>query len=154
MRARTAERVWISAEVEEPRGVGGVGDIEQHRISRFGQARTFDSRAWIVDHPAAMFDRTEIVEYLVSRGANLDATDASDVNAADVAQRIGASQALAFLQQSRRYRGRWSSDWDLIGCHGSPGANWASISGSSRQSHERPLFDHQTSDFLAWSIER
>jgi hypothetical protein len=33
MRARTAERVWISAEVEDPRGVGGVRDIEQHRIS-------------------------------------------------------------------------------------------------------------------------
>jgi hypothetical protein len=53
-----------------------------------------------------MFDRTQIVEYLVSCGANLDATDASDVNAADVAQRMGASQALALLQQSRRYRGR------------------------------------------------
>ncbi len=48
---------------------------------------------------AAMFDRTRIVEYLVSRGANLDATDASGVSAADVAQRMGASQALALLQE-------------------------------------------------------
>src|SRR6202049_1567784 len=48
---------------------------------------------------AAMFDRTRIVEYLVSRGANLDATDASGVSAADVAQRMGASKALALLQE-------------------------------------------------------
>jgi hypothetical protein len=48
---------------------------------------------------AAMFDRTGIVEYLVSRGANLDATDASGVSAADAAQRMGASKALALLQE-------------------------------------------------------
>jgi ankyrin repeat protein len=48
---------------------------------------------------AAMFDRTGIVKYLVSRGANLDATDATGVSAADAAQRMGASKALALLQE-------------------------------------------------------
>jgi uncharacterized protein len=48
---------------------------------------------------AAMFDRTAIVQYLVGRGANLDATDTSGVGAADAAQRMGASNALALLQE-------------------------------------------------------
>jgi ankyrin repeat protein len=50
---------------------------------------------------AAMFDRTGMVEYLVSRGANLDATDATGVSAADAAQRMGASKALALLQEMK-----------------------------------------------------
>jgi hypothetical protein len=35
----------------------------------------------------------------VSRGANLDATDASGVSAADMTRRIGASKALALMQE-------------------------------------------------------
>lgn len=48
---------------------------------------------------AAMFNRTEMVDYLVSQGANPKATDAQGVTALAAAQTMGAVDTAAQLQK-------------------------------------------------------
>ena len=48
---------------------------------------------------AAMFNRTEMVDYLISQGANPKATDAQGVTALAAAQTMGAVDTAAQLQK-------------------------------------------------------
>ncbi|MBX8592804.1 ankyrin repeat domain-containing protein, partial [Pseudomonas cichorii] len=48
---------------------------------------------------AAMFNRSEIVDYLIGKGANPHARDAKGVNALAAAQAMGATETAAQLSK-------------------------------------------------------
>jgi ankyrin repeat protein len=50
---------------------------------------------------AAMFNRTDIVDLLIARGANPQARDAGGNSAADAAARMGAADTAAQLSKPR-----------------------------------------------------
>ncbi len=49
---------------------------------------------------AAMFNHVEMVDYLISRGANPDAHDANGFSARDAAEKMGAPNTAARLAQA------------------------------------------------------
>jgi hypothetical protein len=48
---------------------------------------------------AAMFNRAEIAEYLIEKGANINAQDANGVTPLAAAQRMGAPETVALLER-------------------------------------------------------
>lgn len=61
------------------------------------EGSSFDGRTALM--MAAMFNRTEIVDYLIGQGANPRATDANGVSALDAAKTMGAVDTTAQLQK-------------------------------------------------------
>jgi ankyrin repeat protein len=55
---------------------------------------------------AAMFNRVELVEYLIGRGANPDARDANGFSARDAAEKMGAPDTVARLVAATEARER------------------------------------------------
>jgi ankyrin repeat protein len=47
---------------------------------------------------AAMFDRIDVIDFLLERGARPDLQDASGMTALDAARTMGAARAVAHLQ--------------------------------------------------------
>ena len=55
---------------------------------------------------AAMFNRVELVEYLIGHGANPDARDANGFSARDAAEKMGAPDTVARLVAATEARAR------------------------------------------------
>jgi len=61
------------------------------------EGASFDGRTALM--MAAMFNRTPIIDYLVSKGADPKAKDANGITALDAAKTMGATEAVAQLEK-------------------------------------------------------
>ncbi len=61
------------------------------------EGSSFDGRTALM--MAAMFNRVEVVDYLVSKGADPKAKDANGITALEAARTMGASDTVAQLQK-------------------------------------------------------
>ena len=61
------------------------------------EGASFDGRTALM--MAAMFNRTEIIKYLVSKGADPKAKDANGITALDAAKTMGANDSIALLNE-------------------------------------------------------
>ena len=61
------------------------------------EGASFDGRTALM--MAAMFNRTEIIDYLISKGADPKAKDANGITALDAAKTMGATDSAAQLEK-------------------------------------------------------
>ncbi|MNR50786.1 Ankyrin repeat protein [compost metagenome] len=61
------------------------------------EGSSFDGRTALM--MAAMFNRVEVVDYLISKGADPKAKDANGITALDAAKTLGATDTIAQLEK-------------------------------------------------------